>query len=135
MPFSEHAQLHSNEKVKNNYDRVVANLINNAMPKALEWHKSKAGRQWHKEHYNEMKDKLCVQVEFVCENCGEKYIGYKNGSNRFCSGKCKAQYRRKSGVDNVKRICVVCNKEFECNKYYDTKTCSKKCGYKLRTLK
>ena len=70
-----------------------------------------------------------------CVNCGNEFECIDNGHNRFCSNKCKSAYRRKSGVDNVERACVVCNKTFVTNKYSKKRSCSRECACRLRVLK
>lgn len=122
MAKSKHLSLHSEEYAVNNHSLMVENLRVNATPKAVEWHGSDEGREWHKEHYERMKDKLHAEVNKTCENCGTTYVA-KNSASKYCSNKCKAAYRRKSGVDNVVKKCEKCNKEYIANKYQKTKYC------------
>ena len=111
------------------------NLNKFAHIKAIEWHKSDVGRLWHKEHYKiSLNDKWDKTVSKVCEVCGNEYsvsplVAYKS---RFCSNKCKAYYRRHSGVDDIDVICCICNKVFKTNKYSPALTCSQQCENKLR---
>ena len=43
--------------------------------KASDWHSSEEGRDWHKRHYGDCKDKLHEKTySHVCENCGEEYL-------------------------------------------------------------
>lgn len=134
IPFSSHAKLHSKEKAQIRYDEMIDNLKANALPKAIEWHKSDKGRQWHKEHYETMKEKLHPTQKVICEMCNKEYEAKRLKDNRFCSAKCKSAWRRKSGVDNEIRICPVCNKEFTVNKYSKTETCSRSCANKKRAF-
>jgi len=127
---SKHLSEHSKERCVNNkewFDRFQALGIE----KAKEWHKSDKGREWHKKHYEEMKDKLITEKTLICECCGKEYKTTGNTS-RFCSNKCKAKYRRDSGIDNEIRICVFCGKEYEVNKYAKTITCGRSCAGKYR---
>lgn len=130
IPGKTHTKFHSCERAVLNHDDICRNLIENAGPKAAEWHRSESGRQWHREHYS-----LCLgavkQKEHICEYCGKKYFSKKAEHSRFCSGNCRASARRKSGVDDETRKCVMCGKEFKCNKYSASKTCSRECGAKL----
>lgn len=76
-------------------------------------------------------------VEYICENCNKSFKAIPTGINRFCTNKCKAAYRRKSGIDNVDRICSACKKPFTINKYTKTETCSRSCAnvIRARTIK
>ena len=132
LTAKEHLSLHGNSWDNDRYEQQIKNLNENARPKASEWHKSEAGREWHKEHYEHMKAVLHKQTEFTCKNCGKVFKAQSMGQNKFCSNKCKAAFRRKSGVDNEIRQCEYCGKEFEVNKYAKTRTCSRSCRNKIR---
>lgn len=134
IPTSTHAKLHSDEKAHTRHAEMVANLKENALPKAIEWHKSEDGKQWHKEHFERMRDKLHPEEQMTCEMCGKPYVGKKSAENRFCSNRCKAAWRRKSGVDDEQRTCPVCGKTFTVNKYSKTETCGRSCANRKRTL-
>lgn len=99
---------------------------------ANKWHGSEEGRKWHSKH---AKQQDIQPKEFVCDYCGKHFFARPNGSNRFCSNKCKSGYRLHSKVDDEIRKCVICGKEFAVNKYYKKQTCSRACGYKLLSLK
>ena len=122
---SEHIKHHASNWTDEHRDRLRKNLAENALPKAVEWHKSESGSEWHKKHYEETKDKLHEKKEFVCDNCGKAFTAEATGANRFCSPNCKSAYRRKSGVDNEERKCEVCGDVFITNKYSKAKYCSK----------
>lgn len=132
IPFSVHAKIHNTENAQLRYDEMVVNLRENAQPKAVEWHKSEDGRQWHKEQYERTKHKLHPEQTMVCEMCGKEYVGKQSAENRFCSNKCRAAWRRKSGVDNEMRICTYCGAEFIINKYSKVQTCSRACANRSR---
>lgn len=128
-----HSKIHA-ENFKNDIERVAKakeNLIKNLIPKAIEWHKSKSGREWHKEHYEKHKNKLHIIEEYTCLYCGKKFKTLK-GNNKFCSNNCKSAWRRKQGTDNIIKTCAICGKSFEGNKYAKSKTCSIECGRKQR---
>lgn len=127
LSASEHSSLHSKEQVEEHYQDMLKNLKENAIPKASEWHGSKEGREWHKQHYEKMKAVLHKQETFICEYCGKEFETQRTGNNRFCSNNCRSAYRRKSGVDNETRKCVCCGKEFTANKYSLAKYCSRSC--------
>ena len=123
---AEHKKAHVSEElaeIKRN------NLKNNARPKAIEWHKSEAGRKWHSEI---AKGRIITKKSLVCSYCGNSFEGVPKHDNTFCSNRCKSAYRRKMGFDNEERICVMCNNEFLVNKYSKTVCCSKNCASKLR---
>lgn len=126
LPGNAHSRLHGEERDKYHHDEMIENLKNNALPKAAEWHRSEAGRKWHSMHAKETGANIAKR-EFVCKNCGKHFFKKPLGQNKFCSNACKAAYRRKLGVDNTVRRCVVCGKEFTTNKYSKAVTCSTKC--------
>lgn len=120
--IEEHKKRHSIELTEKRKNQMREILKTKARPKAVEWHKSVDGRKWHKEQYK-ITLGLKEKQKFICEYCGKEYETYKNGKNKFCSEKCMSAYRRKSGVDNIQRICVVCNNPFICNKYSKITKC------------
>jgi hypothetical protein len=65
----------------------------------------------------------------VCEYCGAGFQGLSH--SRFCSGKCKAAWRRAQGVDDEMRACVVCKTEFRVNRFSRSRSCSPDCRGKL----
>jgi hypothetical protein len=125
----EHIELHKEIETEERKKQKRENFNRNARPKAIEWHKSEEGREWHKKHYKDFENKLHTKYMKICECCNRKYETIQINS-RFCSDKCKSRWRRKQGVDNEKRICIHCGKEFEINKYSKTLTCSRSCASK-----
>lgn len=130
----EHEHLHWEAKTEKQVQWYRNNLIEKAQPAAIAWHKSDAGREWHKVHYKATKERLHERGEFVCMQCGKVFTAHKSRSNKFCSNNCKSTYRRRNGADNVAKVCVVCGKEFYGNKYSTTKCCGFECGRKLRLI-
>ncbi len=130
ISHSKHATHHGNERAKKYYKEIVKNLNDNARPKAVIWHKSKEGREWHKKHYENMRAKLYKKVELVCLHCGRVYKSSQKGYSKFCSNKCKSAYRRVSGVDDEIRKCRYCGEDFKVNKYSKTIYCSRSCSSK-----
>jgi len=128
-----HLVLHGIEKTLNDewLEWARKNLTENARPKASEWHGSQAGREWHKKHYQDVKDKLHAREEKACDYCKVKFLGFRRIADRFCSNKCKSAWRRKAGLDDEVRICEYCKTEFETNKYSKQKCCSKTCSNRL----
>ena len=128
----DHAILHGQSWDKERYAKQIKHLNENARPKASEWHGSESGREWHKEHYEKMKNSLYKKKIFVCDNCGKEFEATDHGVNRFCSDACRSAYRRKQGIDNETRICEWCGNEFTTNKYSKAKTCCRSCRNFLR---
>lgn len=121
IPSKDHRSLHGKtvtERKKQHLDNI--------RDLTKEWHTSDEGRKWHKEHYEQMKNKLHIIRDFVCEMCGKEFTSTKVGS-RFCSNACKSAWRRKKGLDNEVRVCPICGKNFTVNKYSKTTCCSITC--------
>ena len=132
MKNSEHRKFHGSLLTEKQKEKMRINLLENVVPKSVEWHSSEEGIKWHKEHYEEMKDKLHQTAEYICKWCGKKYIAQKANKNMFCSQNCRNKDRSARGVDNIKRICKVCGKEFDINKYKKQDCCSYSCANKIR---
>lgn len=135
LTASEHEKLHMGNISEERLESMRRNMEENVLPKAIEWHKSEEGREWHRRQYQSIKDKMHESLEFKCGQCGKTFIGKNNGQNRFCSNACKSAWRRASGIDDVKRTCEWCGKEFTTNKYSKIKTCGRSCSMKLRHSK
>lgn len=122
---SKHRSYHGNEHASS----ARESLAKYAKPAADKWHASAAGREWHKQHYEECNREMWNQpVTLHCEVCGKPYVTVsgKASTSRFCSNNCKSKFRRMSGVDNETRICTICGAEYVCNKYSKQLTCGKK---------
>lgn len=128
LSIRQHKEHHKNNMSDELKEKYRKNLTENVRPKANEWHGSTAGREWHRQQYETMKDKLHETAEYTCKWCGKKYITKKIAKNMFCSANCRNKDRYNRGVDNIKIICPVCNNEFETNKYKKQITCSRECG-------
>lgn len=116
-------------------DRRQANLIhiNEIRPLTKEWHSSKEGLEWHRQHGLKTWDQ---RKPFIvqCKECGNKK-DTKTYHQDFCSNACKSSWRRKEGLDNEERNCQICNIKFTVNKYEKTRCCSRSCGCILRSQK
>ena len=124
---SEHQKLHAANRSEEYMGRLRKSLIENAVPKAAEWHRSDEGREWHRKHGRESW-KNRKPYTYKCTRCGgmfDSLKAYSEKGNRFCSNKCKSAYRRKMGLDNEQRNCELCGSEFTANKYSHAKRCSK----------
>lgn len=126
----EHRRYHKMNISTIRREWLSKNINEVARPKEIEWHKSEKGKKWHKEQYKKTKEKLLIEKEYVCENCGNRFESTQQRS-KFCSNKCKSEWRRKQGLDNIIRICENCGKEFTVNKYKKTRCCSKTCSNQL----
>ena len=129
LSASEHEKLHESLRTEEEKTIRKNNLNKNARPKAIEWHGSEDGIEWHKKQGVKVAKKLKdVKIQKICKLCQNEFID--NGFNKafFCSNKCKSRWRRLNGLDNEKRICLICGGEYECNKYDKTKTCSNNCA-------
>lgn len=126
-----HSKYHGTKNAVEHYEDVCRNLSENAAPRAAEWHKSEEGRAWHAQN---LKKVIAAMKEkhFTCAYCGKDFFKKPLGVNKYCSNNCKANARRKSGVDNEIRQCAVCGGDFSVNKYSSQRCCSTECGYKLR---
>ncbi|EQK42759.1 HNH endonuclease family protein [[Clostridium] bifermentans ATCC 638] len=133
LTIAEHKKIHK-ELSWNEERREWArnNLIENARPKASEWHGSDEGKEWHRKHYEKYKDKIQQKQKYICECCGNEFEAIKKPNNRFCSNNCKSKWRRNSGIDNVERECEYCKNIFIVNKYSKAKTCSLSCANKKK---
>ena len=121
-----HLEIHSKSLTDEQRQFRRNNMNNVVRPKAIEWHKSDKGREWHKKHYQECLKDSKPKIKRVCAFCNREFIGYSNSN--YCSNKCKSAQRRKSGKDNITVKCIICGNDFSTNKYRPAKTCSKSCA-------
>lgn len=128
----EHRMRHADEMSDETREKLRENMLSKANPAAALWHGSEQGREWHKAHYLEAKEKLHVEARFICEYCGKEYVSVINGNNRFCSNACRSAWRRAAWLDDEQRICVVCGKLFTVNHYAKKQTCSRSCANRVR---
>jgi len=96
-------------------------------PKAAQWHGSDDGHELHVK-LGHIAWNMRNSREEKCDFCGNTFTIKAIQPVRFCSNKCKSAWRRKSGVDNEARVCIICESEFIVNKYKKSKTCSRKCA-------
>ena len=120
---SKHQHIMSEEELNARSKRVAKYML----PKAIEWHKSEEGREWHRKHGRDVAKNL-KPVKYICTYCGKEFMTknrYGKDQNTFCSNNCKSAYRRASGVDNTERACLYCGNIFITNKYSKAKYCEK----------
>ena len=121
-----HLEIHSKSLTDEQRQFRRNNMNNVVRPKAIEWHKSKEGLEWHKKHYQECLKESKPKMKKICVFCGSEFIGYSN--SKYCSNKCKSAQRRKSEKDKITVKCIICGNYFITNKYRPAKTCSKSCA-------
>ena len=122
---TEHWRLHGKLLTDEEREWRRQNIITNAVPKAVEWHKSEEGKAWHKEQYEKNKEAFHKLVTKVCLNCNNEYQG--GATSKFCSNRCKSAYRRKMGADKISKVCIICGKSFTCDKNRPAQCCSSHC--------
>jgi hypothetical protein len=111
----------------------AANLYARAREAAAAWHKSDAGREWHRAMaYYALA--LRKPVTKRCEHCGNEYQtdDHSQRFSRYCSNNCKVAARYASGVDDEQRICVFCGNQFTINRYAPARCCSRACSNRMR---
>lgn len=128
---SYHLSLHGKDPQKFEYQH---RHIKEMQEQAKEWHRSEEGREWHRKHGKDTWQ-AHEQQTYICSFCGKEFQTlnvYGDHQNRFCSNKCRAAFRRASGVDDEDRTCEYCGKTFRANKYTPNKFCSVECARKKR---
>lgn len=131
MTKKDHIKWHGENMSEERKEKAKLNL-NKARSEAAKWHASSEGIDWHKKH---AKDSI-LKVKYydaICLECGKKFKSEKTHS-KFCSANCRSNYRRKSGIDNVAKECVICGNEYSVSRYSKSKTCSIECRGKLKSL-
>jgi HNH endonuclease len=104
-----------------------------AREKGKQWHSSKEGIKFHKEQIQRIKPwEKIVTFSRKCEQCGKDFRS-RQKKGRFCSPKCKSNFRYHVGVDSENRVCIVCGKYFATNRYGETKTCGHTCKTQIFT--
>ena len=106
----------------------------NAREAAARWHRSQAGRAWHRKHWSDTcRGVLDRTVDKDCEQCGSAYTTTRHaaGRSRFCSPRCKAAWRRAQRVDHETRTCVACGAAFSVERFAPTRACSRRCAWTL----
>ena len=86
----------------------------------------------HSEHqklHATLKDSQLLNCQWCGKNFKQKIRGRQP---TCCSKKCAGKLKRSKEIE--KRICIICGKEFECNKFQKTQTCSKKCTSQLPSV-
>lgn len=128
ITIKEHQRIHTEHHRQNGVAERAKQRFHDIRPLAAEWHRSAEGREWHRQH---AAGQVFKDVECTCVVCGKAFSAKKKDAN-YCSNKCRAKARRDSGIDNETRICEVCGRAFETNRYGKQQYCSVSCGAKHR---
>lgn len=101
MTIKEHKQLH-NELNKQNEETVKKwkGNLKLAIKKAREWHKSDAGKDWHRQHALNSRFGHFDYGERVCEYCGKIYNA-KRKSQKYCSNKCRSYSNKRKKLNAI----------------------------------
>ena len=126
---SKHRKTHYEEMSAEQKQKVLDNMENKARPAAIEWHHSKEGKNWHREHAKRMieKGQLNKKEILICEQCGKEFTAVKRKGHHFCSGACHQKWIR-AHTPTETRTCIICGNSFECKINSSAKTCSKHCS-------
>jgi hypothetical protein len=129
LSAEDHKQLHIDEdETFQRRAQRAAWFKRRVMPKAKDWHRTEEGRAWHRQHVRNSLAKAWEPVDLNCSVCGARFQAIPRAGSRFCTNKCRAKYRRDSGLDNEVRSCVHCGKDFTCNRFKKTRYCGPTCA-------
>jgi hypothetical protein len=95
---------------------------NNRTGKRQRFCSDDCSRKWWKENRDKKK-----RYEYVCLNCGNKYLAKEKNRDKYCSKKCASIAAKQN------RICIVCGKEFW-DKRAAAKFCSEECKDSYRYI-
>jgi hypothetical protein len=135
MPVGRHASHHARDCWKSEKRPIFAKHLDDIRELTKAWHRGEFGRRWHSQHAKEIMDEQKKQViSLKCKHCGRSFLTLAMTKSRakFCSNACKSAFRRKSGCDDIVKVCSVCQKPYLSDKYAHNRTCSRKCAAALR---
>lgn len=89
MPRGRHQSEHCQTDKRK--QQSINNLERYARPKAIEWHKSDVGREWHRKHASKQREGKCLQ-------CRKKYKYKSIRTKKYCSKNCGAKYLRRKSI-------------------------------------
>ena len=100
-----HRQEHSRELFKDaNYKKKILTGLKKAVKEAPKWHRSKQGREWHKEHGTEMwtpENRKKRTIKKQCIYCNKEFDAYFKNA-KYCSRRCNFRHTR--GVKKFYRV-------------------------------
>lgn len=128
----EHGERHRGDDM----ERKVSQM-NHARKFASEWHGSKEGLAWHKEHGKQVWDSQERDKVVVCSECGKESLSYFGDQEalRFCSRECNNRYNHRTQRYHESRSCIVCGNSFVVKKSKNQQSCSRKCAWVIRRSK
>jgi hypothetical protein len=129
IPEAEHAERHAAMARGICTERQRESLMV-AQERAKVWHKSDAGREWHRQHGRVAYSKRPARGA-TCKHCGKVFQTKKATRAFFCSTRCRQQSYTADGRLLVTRTCVICSSEFRNPKSRPARTCSPRCRYVL----
>lgn len=127
---SSHLSMHMVSEERKANARSMANKYRHL---TKEWHASKEGHEWHKQHGVVAWENRSV-LKRSCAYCGKEFET-KQRHQEFCSNACKSANRRKLKADYIEVNCEYCGKSFIKNKYARSTCCSRSCGRTLSWAK
>lgn len=135
LTASDHAELHA--RTMPNWKRrwLASQVRTQLQPKATQWHRSEAGKSFHSK-LGQWSWQVRTFIQKTCEVCAQEFRTKDTRTEvRFCSNKCKAMARRRTGVDDETRTCLWCQQLFTVNRYASVRCCSNSCAASLRQSK
>lgn len=93
------------------------------------WHKSDAGREWHRRHGKSVWAKVSKRKVLKRCYCGQRFKCFEHHPRKYCSDRC-SERRRIKRMET--RECVICDKPFAAFVHTSTKTCSRRCSAFLK---
>jgi hypothetical protein len=91
----------------------------------IEWLATEEGRKFRKEQMTKMRASQRL-IDKACEYCGKSFQTKENFA-KFCSRYCYHTKRRKDGIDDVEKTCLICGLSYKSRKYIKSHTCSDRC--------
>lgn len=95
----QHKKFHGQNLTAEEREWKRNNMNTVARPKAVEWHKSAEGLEWHKKQVLSRKDNRTERIN-VCQQCGKEFTNFANKGKKFCSGACQQKHLREKRKGN-----------------------------------
>lgn len=125
------SEAHNGDRHKPTGERLQQlrdNIKYNALPKAVEWHKSEQAKEFHRRIAKMAWDNFEPTVK-KCIVCGTPFSdNSRQQTGKFCSGACSQKHKR---MTKITKKCELCGKEFQTGKYSKAKYCSRSCRAKV----
>lgn len=97
IPSSEHYAAHREERRARGKSEKHLALLEKIRPLTKEWHASKDGIKWHKDHYQKSLGDKRKAVPTKCIECGVAFMvdALCFARTKFCGGTCRARDLRR----------------------------------------